>query len=210
MLIINMYWIDSHWTTLLLSLPPTPTTGTIEFSRNTQSWQCCRYCITLSGNKLVIVKSWINVNADLDLLWCTELELKWPITVTNLCFNLSSTKMPTLLTLCITGGKTLMAHYGTCFHVCLVGSGYQITQNDQPTKVISTPPHVPFRPPRGKVLKWYDDNRTNPSLPVLIRDLDWHLTSTTKTPHRRIQALPQFNFFHFHTVLGGGRGELAK
>ena len=72
--------------------------------------------LALLYDKLVIVKNWINVNADLDLLWCIWLELKWLITVTNLFSNLSSTKMSTLPTLCITGNSIVFQMWWQWFN----------------------------------------------------------------------------------------------
>ena len=49
----------SQWDKLL------QTTVTIEFSRNIQSWQCWHFCTTSNGNKLEVVTSGINVNANI-------------------------------------------------------------------------------------------------------------------------------------------------
>ena len=40
-----------------------------EFFRNVQIWQCWHLCTTSNGNKLVLVTSWINFDANLHLMW---------------------------------------------------------------------------------------------------------------------------------------------
>ena len=77
-----------------------------EFSRNTQSWQCWHYCTTLNGNKLVIVTSWINFNANVHLSW--HFEPKYGQLCLPWFSNVSKTKMPTLPTLCIIGKLFLL------------------------------------------------------------------------------------------------------
>ena len=42
----------------------------IEFSRNTQSWQCCHFCTTSNVNKLETVKDLVHFKVNLQLSWC--------------------------------------------------------------------------------------------------------------------------------------------
>ena len=39
-----------------------------------------------------MVKSWINVNSNIDVLWWIELKLKWQITVSNLFLKFNQYK----------------------------------------------------------------------------------------------------------------------
>ena len=48
----------------------------VEFSYNTQSWQCWHLCTTSNGNKLETIEGQISFNANLHLLWHFELKLK--------------------------------------------------------------------------------------------------------------------------------------
>ena len=52
----------------------------IEFSRNTQNWQCWHCCTTSDGNKLEMIVSWMNYISNLLLSWCFELKSRWLIT----------------------------------------------------------------------------------------------------------------------------------
>ena len=70
----------------------------VEFSHNTQSWQCWHFHTT-SGNKSETVKNRISFSVNLHLSLCLN-----PNSQSNLFSNVSKTKISiTLLTLCITG-----------------------------------------------------------------------------------------------------------
>ena len=80
----------------------------IQFSRNTQSWQCWHFCTTPNGNKVVMVNCWINFDANLHLTCYFESRYMSLTTV--------STLMLTLPILCIARKHELI---DSCFIQCI-------------------------------------------------------------------------------------------
>ena len=65
------------------NLPPP-----VEFSRNTQSWQCWHFCTTSNGNELETVKNWIRCIANLYLSRYFKFKLKWLIPISKFFFQI--------------------------------------------------------------------------------------------------------------------------
>ena len=96
----------------LNSLQVQAATKTIEFSRNTQSWQHWHYCF--NGNKLEVADSWVSFHANWHLPWYLLFILKWLISLSYLFSNISNTEMLTQWR--IQGGRLRYApHYGPNF-----------------------------------------------------------------------------------------------